>query len=80
MTKNNQKSIFMGIAHSVIIPFVLILLTKNLFIGLLYYLIPIAAYETFASHKETGRTIFYGISLFVSFLILLAIIAFKGDF
>ncbi|KLE01841.1 hypothetical protein L5F43_03775 [Aliarcobacter butzleri] len=63
MTKINYKSLLMGIIHSVIIPFMLVYISKNIFIGLAYYIFPLAAYETFASEKIEGKTVFYVISI-----------------
>lgn len=72
MTKINYKSIFMGFAHSVIVPFILILVSQNLFVGLVYYIVPFVAYETIASEKE-GKAIFYVFSIFITFILLIAI-------
>ncbi|WP_418180559.1 hypothetical protein ACNSOL_00020 [Aliarcobacter lanthieri] len=72
MTKINYKSILIGIAHSVIIPFILVYVSQNLLIGLAYYLIPLAAYETFATQKEESKAVFYTISIFISLLLLIA--------
>lgn len=56
MTKINYKSLLIGIIHSVIIPLLLVYVSKNLFIGLAYYLIPITAYETFVSQREESKS------------------------
>lgn len=71
--KTDIKSLMMGFVHSTIIPFLLVWITQNLLIGLAYYLVPLIAYETFASEKE-GKTVFYLVSLIITtflFLVLL---------
>lgn len=73
MTKINYKSLLMGFIHSVIIPLILVYISKNLLIGLAYYLFPLTAYETIASEKTEGKTVFYGISIFVTLVIFIAI-------
>ena len=72
MTKINYKSLLIGIIHSVIIPLLLVYVSINLFIGLAYYLIPITAYETFASQREESKAVFYTISIFISLVLLIA--------
>ena len=73
MTNINYKSLFMGIAHGLIIPLTIALLSKNILLGFAYYAIPLVAYESFAAHKEEGRVMFYSFSIFMSIVFLLAL-------
>jgi hypothetical protein len=71
--KTDKKSIMMGFVHSTIIPFILVLITQNIFIGITYYLVPLVAYETFASEKE-GKIIFYVLSLIITTILFIVLL------
>ncbi|MDX4028336.1 hypothetical protein [Aliarcobacter skirrowii] len=66
MTKTQKiKSGIMGFAHGSIIPFLLIFISKDIMVGLAYYMLVILAYETIAEHRTVGRIIFYSQALLI---------------
>lgn len=65
MTKTQKiKSGIMGFAHGSIIPFLLIFISKDIMVGLVYYMLVTLAYETIAEHRF-GRIIFYSQALLI---------------
>jgi|GEM_PF-2436936 len=73
MKSLNIKSIIMGFMHSIIIPFIIIAISRNLFLGLAYYVIPAFAYETFASKKGKGKAVFYTLSIFICLIVFISL-------
>ena len=78
MTRTNYKSIYMGLLHSAIIPTILMVLTKNLLIGLVYLIVPFIAYSTFASKQRDGKAIFYLIATATLFTLIVVLASFGG--
>ncbi len=77
MTTTNIKSLIMGVAHSVIIPFSLAFGFQNIVFAIIWWAFAFAVYETEAGSRKSGKMVFIVLTSISLSVVILAIIA-KG--